>query len=109
MIDSANYIVHLTEAAFYAVKKNQAKKKKVVDRCVSKSRKIRSVVHMLFIGFSNFVLFATLYTFNNPPGIIFTKKSWTLWRLGPQISLPMPFSYSQAYLALKVGKNASAA
>lgn len=38
------YYLGVTEAAFYALKRLQSKKRKIVDRRASKSRKIRQVI-----------------------------------------------------------------
>lgn len=40
-----------SESAFYAIKKMQTKKRKIVDRCASKSRKIRYNVHDKIVNF----------------------------------------------------------
>ncbi|GFY92705.1 rRNA processing protein-like protein [Actinidia rufa] len=40
-----------SETAFYALKRMQTKKRKIVDRCASKSRKIRYNVHEKIVNF----------------------------------------------------------
>ncbi|PPR81088.1 hypothetical protein GOBAR_AA39627 [Gossypium barbadense] len=46
-----NYYCLTTETAFYALKRLQTKKRKIVDRCASKSRKIRYHVHEKIVNF----------------------------------------------------------
>jgi hypothetical protein len=97
------------DSAFYALRKQQVKKRKLVDRRASKSRKIRFGLYSpLLVGCKrNFPTCLTYFwvivfffrSYVICPGIMFTRRSLISWPRYPWLFLQWPRSCLRIYLA----------